>query len=331
MAARTARSQPENAAHALKALAHDRAAQSEMAAQLLNPRKGLAVVQAALDVLIEHPQPHTRDALLELYDYYRAHENRDPACYVRSKIVLALRPVAEIRDLPFFWYAAETYVFPPPQFAEEGGLLRANALLVLGDLDDAVARYAAARLLVDEYTAEMSGEPAVTAAQLLAGLDEHLPLYLYVMQSPQRIVPEVGAEALRGLANLSQPMLDQVIDRFIRFATAQPATSQPAEDEHRLSPTLLAGFFDLLVACDPIPDAGRDYLVGFLRGPAPLDLYRYLTTLLVTTPGDAGWDIFETVARDEDVPARLQLLYAALAVALDQRRAQQVAVRLRGR
>ncbi|MEX1018469.1 MAG: hypothetical protein WDZ49_02360 [Litorilinea sp.] len=302
----------------LKALAGDGEAQAALAARLLNPRKGLAVVQAALGVAIRYPQPANRSALFDLYHYYAEHATRDPACYVRSQILQALRPVAEMTDLPFFWAAAETYVFPPPEFTEEGGLLRANALLVINDLDDGPARYAATRLLVDEHTAPMSGEPAVTAAQVLAGLGEQLPLYLYAMQPGDRILPEVGAQVLRGLANLPQPMLGQVIARFVH---ADPPPAGP----------VIAGLFDMLLACETMPEAGHVYLVEFLGGHSQLDLYRYLATLLVTTPGEAGWAVFEEAAPREDVPARLRILCEALDVALDQRRAAALATKLRAR
>jgi hypothetical protein len=296
----------------LKALQDDPAAQRARAATLLEPRKGLAVIQAALNVLIDNPQPETKPALFELYAYYTEHEKRDPACYIRSQIVLALRPLATPGDLPFFQTAVETYVFPPPQFTEEGGLLRANALLVIGDLDDETARFAATRLLVDEHTAPMSGEPAVTAAQVLAGLDELLPLYMYAMQPWARIAPEVGTHALRGLAGMPESQLRQVVLHYI-------------STEESLSPVLLTGLFDLILAREPVIHEGRVHLAHMMRTNIPLDLYRYLATLLVTCGLDTGWELFEQAVKTEDVPARRQILREALDVALDRPRAEQLA------
>jgi hypothetical protein len=300
---------------ALRALAGDPAAQAEKAVALLQPRNGLATVQAAVDILIRHPQPESKPALLELYAYYTERETSDPACYVRSQILLALRPLAVPADLSFFWAAAETYAFPPPQFTEEGGLLRANALLVLSELDDEAARYAATRLLVDEHTAAMSGEPAVTAAQVLTGLDELLPLYLYVMQPAARIVPEVGAQALRGLVGLPEMMFDQVVAHY-----TQPETA--------LSGPVQAGLFELLLGREPVPPAGRAYLWAFLRGNSPLELYRYLVTLLVTCNTETGWSLFEDVAQVEDVPRRVDILRQALSIAPDTRRAEKAGKKL---
>lgn len=299
----------------LKQLEHDPQAQQALAARLLNPRKGLGVVQAAVDVLIRHPLAAAKVDLLNLYAYYTQHENRDPACYMRSRIVLALRPLAVMADLPFLWEAATTYAFPPPQFTEEGSLLRANALLVLADVELEAARYAATRLLVDEHTAPMSGEPAVTAAQVLAEQSELLPLYAYLMQSASRILPEVGAQALRGLVELDQPMLGQVIARM--------------RDLENPAPALLVGLIDLVLGCEEMPADGETWLVEFLQGSAPVDLYRYAATLLVTSGKEEGWAIFTQVARHENVAMRREILLDALAVALDPRRAAALAEDMR--
>src|SRR5215211_7318202 len=57
------------------------------------------------------------------------------------------------------------------------GARRAAALVVLGEVDPTLAGFHATRLLHDSHTSPMSGEPAVTAARVLADVGQPLPLY----------------------------------------------------------------------------------------------------------------------------------------------------------
>lgn len=317
----------------LKALGDDPPAQAARAIALLELRRGAppgnGIVQAALDVLVRHPQDESRGALIALYGAFCKHESRDPACYLRSRIVQALRPITRLDDVPFLLDAAHTYVFPPPQFTEEGWQLRGNALLAMVDLEPDIAGFVATRLLFDAHTAPMSGEPAATAAQVLGRLGELLPLYAYVMQAPHHLRAEVGAAALRGLSPLPRAMLEQVIRRFTA-GTERDSADFDDQDSAFHGP-MVAGLFDLLLSLEPIPVEGVAYLRAFMQENSPLDLYRYLATLLTTTNTEAAWALFDEISALETVPVRVNILREALAVAPDVRRAARFTERLNTR
>jgi hypothetical protein len=249
----------------LRELATDPTAQAAYAATLLQPRNGLEVIRAALDVLTKHPHADARARLAALYDHYAADGvRRDPATYTRSAIVRALRPVALSDDLPLLEQAALTYEYPPPAYAEEAGLLRSNALVAITDVDDERAKYHATRLLADARTDPMSGEPAITAVAVLAAQQELLPLYFYATQAPETMHAEVAAECLRRLADLPE-------------SAVGPLLATHADSDQ---PGVLVGLVDLL--CQ-LSDAGigESFLTDLLGRVEDLDVYRYLVAALL--------------------------------------------------
>jgi hypothetical protein len=252
----------------LRALRDDPPARAAYAATLLQPRMGLEVVRTALRALIAHPYLPARPALHSLYDHYAASGvQRDPGTYVRSEIVRALRPLVEPGDVPLLENALTTYEFPPPSFTEEAALLRSGALVTLVEIDDLRARYHATRLLADPLTDRMSGEPALTAASVLAAQGELLPLYFYVTQDFARMQGEVAAACLRGLGEMPQEALPPLVKHF-------------AECEQ---PVILVGLVDLLIAKSDAPIA-MPTLAELMERVADLDLFRYLAAVLLAAP-----------------------------------------------
>ena len=147
----------------LRSLATQPEEQAAYAVTLLNAKFGQEAVLAALQVLQKRAFTQARPALLALYNYYTAHEARDASAFTRAAIMRALRQIVQPADIAFLVQATATYVFPPPSFKEEGAPLRSAALLALNEVDDNLARYHAVRLLANEHTDPMSGEPALTA------------------------------------------------------------------------------------------------------------------------------------------------------------------------
>jgi hypothetical protein len=251
----------------LRNLAGQPAQQARFALTLLIPRLGNEVLFAALQVLQRDPPPEARTALLALYKHYeQGGRTRDPAANLRAVILRSLRTIALPADAPLLAQAAETYVFPPPAFKEEGAPLRSAALNALNELDETLARYHAIRLLANEHTDPMSGEPALSAARLLSALGEIGPLYFYVMQDGARTLPEVLSECLSHLTTLPDAMLPGLVARY----------ADSAED------VVLVGLFDLLVHHHSGPQ-GLDLIARFLRTGERLDVYRYLATIMLTS------------------------------------------------
>jgi hypothetical protein len=116
-------------------------------------------------------------------------------------------------------------------------------------------------------------------------------------------------------------MLSQVIARYCAPDSPEAAAFR---DEGPLSPPLITGLIDLLVRRDPIPKLGMIFLETFLRENSPLDLYRYLVTVLATSGQQPAWLLLEQVVAEEDVPIRRAVLREALAVALDVSRAARL-------
>lgn len=284
--------------HQLRNLADRPAEQTALAVTLLNPRLGYEVIQAALGVLTKTVDPAARPALLNLYAYYDDKgADRDPAANLRAQTMRALRSLVEPADTPLLLKATTTFVFPPPSFKEEGAMLRSAALNALNEVEDRLARYTAIGLLANQHTDPMSGEPALTAARLLASHAEIPPLYFYVMQDGAQTVPEVLSECLRYLTGLPEAFIPALIERY----------ADHKED------MVLVGLFDFLLNHQSGPH-GRDLIRTFLRTTGRLDAYRYLVTVLVAAGRQELLDDLLAAAGAERQGEKVAILVRALSV-----------------
>ena len=278
----------------LRRLADHPAEQVAHAARLVARERDPQVVLAALAALADHPDPVHRPLLRERYEHYEQRSGRrDQGGALRAAIARALASIATADDVPLLERAATTYEF---LYGEAAGDLRAAGLLALYRVDDELAGYHAVRLLADEHTSIMSGEPAVTAARVLASLDQRLPLYAYLNQSPERQQGDVVAECLRHMTALPSRLLPPLVERY--RATA---------DE-----IVLLGLFDLLLG-----HASRDDYLGvladFLSSTTLYPLYRWLVTTLLVSREATLVALVEAAAAGERQPARLAILREALA------------------
>ncbi|MFN2201831.1 MAG: hypothetical protein ACK2UO_11520 [Caldilineaceae bacterium] len=293
---------PDDKKEMVRTLAALRSAPDEQAAyaaNLLVVKNGLQVVQAALSVLAKNPYPPARASLRDLYWHYAEHNGtRDPAAYTRAGILKALQPIMGMDDTELVVDAVTTYEFLPPSFQEEAGLLRGTAIVLLAELDRRLASFFATRLLADGYTESMSGEPALTAARVLAACGELLPLYFYATQQQGAGHPEVTAECLRNLGDAPEVVIDELVAQF-------------TDSEDRAA---LVGLFDLLVMGQDEPrHAG--FLDGFLRRTKDIDLYNYLVTIMVTSPNEGVQNVLAGAVKNERSPEKIAVLRDALAIA----------------
>jgi hypothetical protein len=156
----------------LKQLAGSPQAQVALAIEIVEREKDVQALRAALEVLRAHPTWDARPALLARYAALAVEGvKRDAGTYLRAAILQALRPLLRPDDVPLLAQAAATYEYLPPTHSEEAGLLRSTALVLLNEVDGALAAYHAVRLLNDPETSPLSGEPALTAVRLLAAQD----------------------------------------------------------------------------------------------------------------------------------------------------------------
>jgi hypothetical protein len=193
--------------------------------------------------------------------------------------------------------AVTTYERLPPSFKEEAIPLRMIGLVALNELDDELARYHATRLLADENTDPMSGEPALTAVKVLAAQEAALPLYYYASQPPAGQSPEILSECLRSLLHIPTALVPGLVER------------------HGASPSdlVLAGLFDLLLSHENGP-LGRDYLLDFLRATGRHAAYHYLVALIVAQAKATLLPDLLDLARYEQKQARIEILVEALSV-----------------
>lgn len=292
----------ESAAGSLASLRDNPERQAQAALALLDPKSGLEAVRAALAVLARHPLEEARPKLHGLYDHYAAHNGvRDSGTYTRAAILKALRPVLRSTDADLLLTAVTTYEFLPPDHAEEAGILRGTALALLSQVDEELARFFATRLLADGYTETMSGEPALTAVRTLAALGDLLPIYFYAVQSAQQAPPEVVAECLRNLTGAPLPVVDELVKQY------GAGQNLPA----------LVGLFELLLEHQAGP-CRLDFMAEFLQVTRDEDLYRYLATVMATSPHSTVRAALAAAVRDERAPAKQAMLEEILELASDQ-------------
>jgi hypothetical protein len=256
----------ENRLQRLKDLADSPQEQLLYARSLLESERDRQTLTAALGILREFPAPENRPGLLKLYQYYLENSSkRDPGMYLRAAVLRALRPLTRQADLPLLEQAALTYELMPSRHDAEGAELRALALSILNDLDEVRASYYAVKLLVDPVTSEMSGEPALTAAKILAAQNLALPLYEYLVSASEKS-PEVAAACLRGLDDLPETLLAKLVGLY-RFSSSE---------------VILLGLFDLLLT-HPQGKSFSEVFSDFLAATGSFNLYRYVALALITS------------------------------------------------
>ncbi|MBJ7599719.1 hypothetical protein [Candidatus Nephthysia bennettiae] len=233
---------------------------TEEALRALARAKTVEAVGTALELLPDG-DPRARQALLERYGALAADRRRpDPDCQLRAALLRGLRGRALASDVPLLEEALHTYEIRPRN--EVAGGLRAAALLVLADLDEALAAFHAVRILGDRHTSEMSGEPAVTAARLLSSQGHSLVLYQALRGGAIKL--ELAAACFEGLAGAPASVLAALAEEHWReYAGAA-----------------LLALVDLLLTH---PDAGRlsGVLAGIVEEAADLDIVRYAATAMV--------------------------------------------------
>ena len=274
------------------------AAQATLAVEIVEREKDVRALRAALDVLKQQPTWQAKPALLARYAVLAADGvKRDAGTYLRAAILQALRPFVQPDDLPLLEQAVATYEYLPPTHSEEAGLLRSTALVVMFEVDAHLAAYHAVRLLNDPETSPLSGEPALTAARLLAAQENRWPLYGYVLYPPQPLLSEVISECLKSLAGMPASLLPGLVDKY-----------RESHDE-----AVLVGLIDLALEYGGHP-AAAGFVREFLGNTRQYAAYRYLVVRLVTGHNAHHLPEVARLAGQESDPRRLAILEEALAL-----------------
>ena len=235
--------------------------QVELGLVLLGRAKNPEAIGSAVGTLADSTDPRIRQVIAQKYATLNAEpRRRDSGCFQRTALVRALRGRATPDDNALLERALWT-VEIIGRFDSATGL-RAAALVTLNDADGALASFHAVRLLSDAH--EMSGEPAVTAARLLAMRDQLLPLYGLVANGGG--TSEVRAECLRGLTRLPVSLVTRLLEQY--------------RDEK--DNTVVVGLFDLLLGHPARPEFAG-FIAAFLDRTQSIDLYRFVVNSIVAS------------------------------------------------
>ncbi|HEX9095427.1 MAG TPA: hypothetical protein VF990_04925 [Candidatus Dormibacteraeota bacterium] len=233
--------------------------QVELGMVLLGRARNPETIASAVGMLSYSADPRIRQAIAQKYEWLNAEpRRRDSGCFQRTALVRALRGRATMDEIALLETALWTHeTIGRFDAASE---LRAAALVTLNDVDGALASFHAVRLLSDAH--EMSGEPAVTAARLLAMREQLLPLYGLVAGGGGPA--DVRAECLRGLTGLPVSLVIHLLEQY--------------RDEK--DATVMVGLFDLLLG-HPARPAFAGFIASFLDGAQSIDLYRFVVNSIV--------------------------------------------------
>jgi len=273
------------------------AAQTRLAIEIVAGEKDTRAVRAALTVLAERPIPEARPALVGRFEQLMAEGvKRDAGAYLRAAILTALRPVALPEDAPMLERAARTYEFLPPARSEEAHQLRSGALVVVNEIEPKLAGLHAVRLLADPHTSRLSGEPALTAARLLAAHELFHPLYHYALhhyglQPPEQRIPEVLAECLKSLAGMPASLVAELVEKY-----------GGSDNE-----VVLVGLLDLVLEYEPV-----DFVRGLMRETRKYAVYHYLVTRLAASHAARWTALLAEAAAQERDDRKLALVEEAL-------------------
>jgi hypothetical protein len=291
MPARPSAQETRRAQDRLRALASEPAERAAFALELLATHSTAEVLAAAVAALEAHPLPAAREPLAALYrSIDAAGPKGDAGGFLRTAIVQALSASAAV-ERELYQRAASTFE-PGPSDSSAPAILRAAGLIALSECDAARAAFEAVRLLADvKHTSRMSGEPAATAARVLASLGHQLVLY-YVVLAEHSENAEVIAEAVRSFTALPPDLLPEVAALVTRTG----------------SETVELGWCDLLLGFDDV-EVAATWLDQFLRGELSPEVYRYAVTATIAS-------------------RKLPLLGALLAAATDETRRYRIAILL---
>lgn len=279
----------------LRALRGDPALLHAFAMEVLADEANPDIVRLALDALGEHVSAADGEVLRGVYAYFDAGRGKkDPGGSARTAVLQALWHLRSSADIDLAIKARSTF---EPGMQSDGEMIRAAGLALLAVLDPPRAATEAVIVLGSERANPMNGEPAATAARVLAATGESNALLLYVL-SGAAPTAEVTAAALKGLSGLDPEVLQRVLDGLSR-----------SEDEAVL-----------MAVCDAVlelpPGDGPGAILRRLLDTAPRgDLYAFIASAIVASRKEAFIDVVVESLPGETSRKRLAAAREALELA----------------
>jgi|GEM_PF-3741062 len=188
----------ETVAQLARLVRTDSAAATDFAIGLIAKERPHRLLEPALDVLIENVTPMARSALRARFlDLTENGVRFDQDCDLRVRIARVLRKIGSPEDGDLAETGQHTIQLQPPGRIDVAQSLRAGCLVWLADLDPDRANYYAVEMLTDPNASEFSGEPAVSAIQVLAAGGQILPIWALARR--RGLQPDALAQAFASL------------------------------------------------------------------------------------------------------------------------------------
>lgn len=173
-----------------------------LALDLLAVTQSRQMVDEALYALDHVPLDESmRPLLREKAWFYFDHPDKDSGGLLREKLVQLLTRIGHPDDVDL--YRAATWVYEQKPVIDVAQTCRAAGLVGLATADHALACLHATRVLGEADTAVLSGEPSLTAVNVLARFEAHLPVYAFVLRQGEdftrRGIGEVVGQAFEAL------------------------------------------------------------------------------------------------------------------------------------
>lgn len=216
--------------------APDPATRRALALDLLAVTQSRQMVDEALYALDHVALDETaRPLLREKAWFYFDHADKDSGGLLREKLVQLLTRINHPDDVDL--YQAATWVYEQKPVIDVAQTCRAAGLVGLATADQALACLHATRVLGEPDTAVLSGEPSLTAINVLARFDVHLPIYAFVLRQGEDFTRRGNGEV--------------VGQAFESLGAAFPVTEFEALAEPFLAldaPAVSAGIINFIVA-----------------------------------------------------------------------------------
>ena len=155
-----------------------------VALELLSATTARSHVEAALDVLRRSALgDKARSVLRERLNFYFENTDKDRGATLREAFVRLLMEIGHPDDLDLYLRALSVYEgIPPTPKIDVAQKLRTAALIAAAGIDPDLAQLYAVKFLSEvDDTSDFSGEPAMTALNLLVRYERWQPIYQYVL------------------------------------------------------------------------------------------------------------------------------------------------------
>ena len=253
----------------MRALRSDPEAHHGFAIEVLADEANPEIVKLALESIGERVRSSDHAILRDVYDYFDAGgAKKDPGGDVRVAVLKVLWHLRSTSDIALAMRARNT---GERTFQGNGEMIRAAGLALLGVLDPLSAATEAVLVLGrdgnDPATAPspMTGEPSLTAVNVLAASGESNTLLLYVL-SGAAPTPEVTGAALKGLTGIDGSVLRPILQSLAK-----------SEDDG-----VLMAVCDAVLSMQPDPALGT-IVLSLLNSPTRSELYEFIASSIVAS------------------------------------------------